>query len=177
MTLLALVLATAQTALVFVPAQTDAEAWVNYSPPDKSFTVRLPRWPHYTTGRLDYEKDGLFKGNTHGDGYDFSPNVSGTVAGIFVYHLRRPKSQRQFIKECDDIMLVVGGDDKESLTHKSVSVNGMSGREYFYTKGDIRGRVLVINGRRRIFFLQYHTEADSLPDFVKTVFNSFRPKR
>jgi hypothetical protein len=74
-------------------------------------------------------------------------------------------------------MLVIGGDDKESLTHKSVSVNGMPGREYFYSKGDIRGRVLIVNGGRRIFLLQYHTEAGSLPDFVKTVFNSFRPRR
>jgi hypothetical protein len=96
---------------------------------------------------------------------------------IGVYQLRRAKNQRQFIKECYDIILFIGGDDKESLTHKSVSVNGMPGREYFYSKGDIRGRVLIVNGGKRIFFLQYHTEAGSLPDFVKMVFNTFHPRR
>jgi hypothetical protein len=125
MTLHALILGTAQIVLVFVPAQTDAKAWVTYSPADNSFTVRLPRRPKHTTGRLDYEKNGLFRGNTDGDAYDFSPDDSGTVAVIGVYHLGRAKSQRQFKKECDDIMLFVGGDDKESLTHKSVSVNGL----------------------------------------------------
>src|SRR5262245_15869681 len=91
-----------------------------------------------------------------------------------ILHVARVKNRRQFDKEADSVMLVVGGDDKKFSKTTSVTVNGLHGREYFYEKGDIRGRVLIVNAGSRIFFVQYHTEAGILPDFVAKIFRSFR---
>jgi hypothetical protein len=161
--------------LSIIPAQTNAQTrWLHYSPPDKSFTVELPRKPKYKRQKLDYEREGLFEGNSHVDWYDFSPNESGTVGVVAVYYVPQEKSQRQFDEESDSIMLVVGGDDKKFVKQESVTVNGLKGRDYIYSKGSVRGRVLIVNAGKRIFFLQYHTEAGVLPTFVAKIFDSFR---
>ena len=147
---------------------------VTFSPPDRSFRIKIPSKPSHVHSSLDYERQGLFEGNFAADTYDFSPNDSGTVGVITVFHLARAKSRRQFNKESDSIMLVVGGDDKEFLKRTSIRTSGLHGREYLYSKGDIRGRVLIVNAGKKIFFLQYHTESGALPDFVDTIFRSFK---
>jgi hypothetical protein len=161
--------------LSIISAQTNAQArWLHYSPPNKSFTVELPGRPKYKRQKLDYEREGLFEGNSHVDLYDFSPNESGTVGLVAVYYVQKVRSQRQFDEESDSIMLMVGGDDKEFLKQESVTVSGLHGRDYIYRKGSVRGRVLIINAGKRICFLQYHTEAGVLPTFVAKIFDSFR---
>lgn len=162
--------------LLAISPQVSGQAkWRFYAPPDKSFSVELPRMPKHTRQDLNYEKTGLFEGNTHGDVYDFSPNDSGTIGVIGVYYVPQEKSDKQFDAESDGLMLVVGGDDKEFLKQESVTVNGMHGREYIYKKGSIRGRVLIVNSGKRRFLLQYHTEEGALPEFVARIFDSFRP--
>lgn len=165
-----LVLASAAISIE-VNAQT---RWVTFSPPGKGFSIKVPRKPTYKHRSLNYDEQGLFEGNTHADIYDFSPNDSGTIGAISVFHLTRPKSGRQFNKESDSIMEVIGGDDKKFLKRISVTINGLHAREYVYRKGDIRGRVLIVNARKKVFFVQYHTEAGVLPRFVDRIFGSFR---
>ena len=161
--------------VLLVSVEIDAQSrWLTFSPPDRSFSIKLPRKPAHVHGRLNYETQGLFEGNFGADTYDFSPNDSGTVAVVSVFHLTTAKSLRQFNKESDSVMLVIGGDDKEFDKQTSVIINGLHAREYFYRKGDIRGRVLIVNAGKRIYFLQYHCESGALPDFVDRIFRSFR---
>src|SRR5688572_20985046 len=156
---------------VEVNAQT---GWVTFSPPDRGFSIKIPSKPTYKRTSLNYPEQGLFDGNLWADIYDFSPNVSGTIGVITVFQLTAAKSRRQFNRESDTIMEIVGGDDKEFLKRASVMINGLHAREYSYRKGDIRGRVLIVNARTRVFFLQFHTEAGVLPNYVDRIFRSFR---
>jgi hypothetical protein len=151
--------------------------WVKFSPPDKSFSIVLPRKPIYQHSDLNYDEQGVFDGNMRADDYDFSPNDSGTTSLITVFHLARPKSRQQFDKECDSIMEVIAGDDKQFDKRASLTINGLHAREYLFRKGSIRGRVLIVNARTRIYFLQYHTETGVLPSFVAGIFRSFRVAR
>ena len=168
--ILILVLASASLS-IDVNAQAE---WVAFSPSDNSFNITVPRKPTYQHDSLNYEERGLFEGNTHADTYDFSPSDSGTVGVITVFHLDRPKIRRQFDRESDSVMEVVGGDDKKFLKRTSVTVDGLHAREYVYLKGVICGRVRIVNAGKRILFLQYQTEAEMLPRFVDRIFNSFR---
>jgi hypothetical protein len=97
---------------------------VKFSPPDKSFSIVLPRKPIYQHSDLNYDEQGVFDGNMRADDYDFSPNDSGTTSLITVFHLARPKSRQQFDKECDSIMEVIAGDDKQFDKRASLTING-----------------------------------------------------
>lgn len=158
-----------------IPVAVNAQSrWVTFSPPDRGFRINIPSKPAYRRTSLNYDKQGLFEGNLWADIYDFSPNDSGTIGVITVLHLKGAKSRRQFNKESDTIMEIVGGDDKEFLKRASVMINGRHAREYSYRKGDIRGRVLIVNAGIKVFFLQFHTEAGVLPNYVDRIFRSFR---
>jgi hypothetical protein len=161
--------------LLALPTEVNAQTGlVTFSSPDGSFRINVPRKPTYEHQVLNYENEGIFESNFRADVYDFSSPDSGVAGVLAIFYLARPRNRRQFTEECDSVMLVVGGDNKEFIKGTSVTVNGLHGREYFYRNGDIRGRVLIVNARTRVFFVQFHTEAGALPRYVERIFRSFR---
>jgi hypothetical protein len=159
---------------LFLTVSSQAQpAWREFSPRDLSFKIELPPQLKHRHAEEPFGLHELFNGLSS-ETYDFSPPVSGTSAAVVVAKMSKPLRNSQFDKIADSGMLIIGGDDKTFSSMRSIPVNGKHAREYFYEKGSVRGRVVMVNAGRKIFFLQYHTEDGELPKFVTRLFSSFR---
>lgn len=163
-------------------SQVDSQSnWRIFSPPDKSFTVELPRTPKFQRKKVNPRKDALFENTIMGDAYTFRlrQNDPESVFSISVFYLSAPVNNQLFNQRAKSLALIIGGDKEDSdFTKKAdVRVNGFHGREFIYEKGVISGRALFINAGKRIYFLLYHTdvEGEISSETIVRIFETFKP--
>lgn len=156
--------------------------WRVYSPPNKSFTVELPREPR-RTNKLDptsSDEESFFECTKSVDAYELqlrpkSPEYA-FVIGVFDVSACQRKPET-FNEEVEGLVAVIGGDNKRLLSDSKVNVDGLSGREFMYENGDLHGRVLIVNAGKRIYFLTYTTDipgGTSSPEATR-MFKTFHP--
>jgi hypothetical protein len=156
--------------------------WRVYSPSNKSFSVELPWEPINRRRNLtSYMPNSVspFKGSTVDDWYDLSMYIDESTTRFFihVYDVAFKRSQEEFDREVRQIMLVDTCKRCLFLKDESVVVNGLSGREYVYQQDKVTGRVLFINGGRRIYTIHFNTENKKgiSRGPVDRVFSTFQP--
>jgi hypothetical protein len=155
--------------------------WRVYSPPDKRFTVELPRVPRHTD-KIDptsADEASFFECTKSVEAYELqlkpqSPEYA-FVIGVFDVSGCQRKAET-FNKEVKDLVAVIGGDNKRLIKDDQVTVNGLPGREFIYQNGNLNGRVLILNAGRRIYMLTYTDDTLSNATSAETtrMFNSFR---
>lgn len=156
--------------------------WRVYSPPDKSFTVELPQEPR-RVNKIDptsSDEESFFECTKSVDAYELQLNPKSPeyafVIGVFDVSAcqRRPET---FNKEVENLVAVIGGDNKRLIKDEKVKVNGLPGREFIYENGDLHGRVLIVNAGKRIYMLTYTNDTSGAITSAETtrMFSSFRP--
>jgi hypothetical protein len=168
-----------------MPNQTQSD-WRVYSPPDKSFTVELPGEPHQTNkldpASSDENEKSFFECTKSIKAYSLPlrPEHPANVFVIGVFDVsgcrRKPEL---FDEEVKGLVTLIGGDDKSLISDSATRANDQPGREFIYENGDRYGRVLIVNGGRRIYLLSYTTDvrgATTSPEATR-MFSSFRPVR
>ena len=153
--------------------------WRVYTPPDKSFTVELPKPPKFRRKKVK-PKDDLFEGRTQfGDAYILKLRQGDPESffSIGVFHLSTAIGNQQFDERVYLLALIIGGDKEDSdFTKKAdVIVNGFHAREFIFQKGNVSGKSLFVNAGKRIYALQYYTEVEGevLSENVNRLFDTF----
>jgi len=167
------------------PNQTQSD-WRVYSPPDKSFTVELPGEPHQTNkldpASSDENEKSFFECTKSIKAYSLPlrPEHPANVFVIGVFNMSGCKRKPElFDEEVKGLVTLIGGDDKSLISDSATRANDLPAREFIYENGDRYGRVLIVNGGRRIYLLSYTTDirgATTSPEATR-MFSSFRPVR
>lgn len=142
----------------------------------------MPQEPRRTdkTDPTSIDEASFFKCTKSVIAYELQPKSHSPeyafVIGVFDVSACKRKSET-FNKEVNDLVAILGGDDKRLIKNEQMKVNGLPGREFIYENGDLYGRVLVVNGGKRIYMLTYTNDAYGTTTSAETtrMFSSFRP--
>ncbi|MGI8470364.1 MAG: hypothetical protein ACR2N3_18140 [Pyrinomonadaceae bacterium] len=160
-------------------SQTTQRKWIVFSPPDKSFTVELPKNPKHsdTLDPNDPNLYGMFKCTKSFDAYSISLNSKNDSIDIVVFDVsgcRRTKAL--FDKEAKLVAEALRPDESEIIKSSKVKINGLPAYEVIYTVEGY-GRNLTVNAGKRIFMLGYGTDAKTPSKDAERIFRTFHPRR
>lgn len=123
--------------------------WRLYSPPDKSFTVELPREPR-RTDKIDptsADEASFFECTESVEAYELklkpqSPEYA-FVIGVFDVSGCRRKAEI-FNQEVNGLVAVIGGDNKHLIKIEQVKINGLPGRVHLPERPSFRGVIAFL---------------------------------
>ena len=156
----------------------NAQSWRRFSPPDKRLVIELPA-PPKTLTREEERLPTIFPGSGVANFYSVDLIPGGEHEVFFgVVNLSKRLNDRRFDHTVNSNMLWIAGDDKHFSKQVDRNVGGLHGREFVFTKGDLSGRALFLNGGNRVYLLVYFTERETVStEIVDRIFDSFRPLR
>ncbi len=165
-------------------SQTDkSKTWIAFSPSSRSFTIELPDMPEQQVraavpdakGEIDDELT-YFKCTKSVTLYSLrAPDKSAIVSISEIDVSGCPRKDSDFIDEIAGLFAFIGGDRREALSDKTVSVNGLPGREIIYKNGSkVLGHTLAIDAGKRIYLLNYDRLRGNTWE-EERVFRSFQP--
>jgi len=132
--------------------------WIAFSPPDKSFTVKLPSVPRRDTGSSKQpDPDGALDAYTV---IEFSAGFHIYSIGVFDASHFKDASHPDGVM--DALIGLMSYAPKKLVSKTKISVDGMPGREFFFTNklSNNYGRGRVIHAGTRIYVLVYLTEEE-----------------
>jgi len=154
------------------------QSWRGFSPPHKQLIIELPEAPKLLTLK-DERLPSIFPGSGTSTYYSVDLKPGGLHELFFGFvNLSKHLSNRRFDQTVNGHMLWIAGDDKHFSKEVDLSVGGLHGREFVFTKGDMSGRALFLNGGNRVYLLMYSAEGEGSPkETLDRIFDSFHPLR
>jgi hypothetical protein len=154
----------------------EAQTWRVFSPPNKRLSIELPTSPKTLT-REDEQFPTIFPRTKTAYFYAADLKPGGQHELFFgVINLSKRLNKRRFDDTVNSNMLWIGGDDKHFSKEADRTVAGLHGREFVFSKGDMSGRALFLNGGVRVYLVAYFTERETASvETLDRIFNSFRP--
>lgn len=166
-----------------IPSYVNAQSnWVSYSPPDRSFSIELPKTPMHQRRKPKDTNVNLFDGYKFKDLYLIRSTSEGaeSVFTIFVYEASDRKRKRRLSdEEVNSMIKIIGGDDKKFIRRMSTLVDGSPAWDFVYEKGIKSGRTLIIDAGGRVYMLLYYTYkgGEVMSESVSRIFRTFRLTR
>jgi hypothetical protein len=163
------------------PIFAQIKEWREQAPCDSNFSVKVPS-PLYKVSTFEgahgaaLEADGRF--DIRWAAYAALQKVPvERQFGIVTYDGAVKESKE--MKRLDGMSFMVGGDDVDPTDQKTVSVNGLVGKEYVYAKAIYpgrftRGRIFYVNHRLYFVILIASSSQDLMSPDAEQFLNSFR---
>ncbi|MGI8467377.1 MAG: hypothetical protein ACR2N3_02885 [Pyrinomonadaceae bacterium] len=159
-----------------------AQTWRIYSPPNKSFIIRLP-------APLRPEK-------YFDDDADLSPDPNGYTAINFYGARQSSPKLRSFLimvinvseglrkknpngNELGGLEFMIGGDNGIPTSESNINFRGLRGKEFIYATKNILTGGRILDAGKRIYLLSLKAEnaEDLISPSAERFFGSFRPSK
>ena len=179
------VLLAAQTSYV---AYTQNSSWRAYSAPDRSFSVELPaplRKVISFSGEHNASLDPDQKSGWCPCYAAIETSPEDSRFGIIVTNARqkilraKPREGGYGLYWYLGAVLIGNEDEAEPTSVKEISVNGLKGKEYIYTRGGVytRGRIFEVGGKIYVVVFVGKDDNDLTSSDAERFLNSFRLRK
>lgn len=130
-----------------------------WSPPDNSFSVEVP-----------------VKLKEYKDTYESTKSFAAIKSAyIIVIHIFEGENTKETSKEkLGGAEFTIGGDDDNDFVERYFKIDGLTAREVFYAKQNVRGIMIDAGNRVYILGIKAKNREDLDSDMARRFFSSFR---